>query len=56
MSFIRVMVTGRIVGVQRAEHGVTGQRSLDGDLGGFEVANFADQDLVRVLSQDGSQR
>ena len=45
----------RVVGVQRAEHHVAGQRRLHGDLGRFQVADLADQDLVRVLPQDGTQ-
>jgi hypothetical protein len=46
---------GRVVGVQRGQHQVAGQRGLDGDLRGFEVADFADHDHVRVLAQDGAQ-
>ena len=46
---------GGVVGVQRAEHHVPGQGGLDGDLGGFQVADLADQDLVGVLPQDGPQ-
>ncbi len=32
---------GRIVGVQRAEDQVAGQRGADGDFRRFEVANFS---------------
>src|SRR5262249_54933579 len=32
-----------------------GQRGLDGNLGGFEIAHFADEDDVRVLPQKASQ-
>ena len=46
---------GRVVGVQRAEHHVAGERGLHGDLGRFQVADLADQDLVGVLPQDGPQ-
>ena len=55
MSRSRVTVAGGVVGVQRAEHHVPGQRRLDGDFGRFQVADFADQDLVRVLPQDRPQ-
>ena len=44
-----------IVRVQRREYQVSGQRSLHRDLGGFQVTNFADQDDIRVLSQEASQ-
>ena len=46
----------RVVGVQRGEHEVAGQRGLDGDLGGLLVADFADHDDVGVLPQEGAQR
>ncbi len=46
---------GRVVGVQRAEHRVPGQRGLDGDFGRFQVADLADQDLVGILPQNGPQ-
>ena len=42
---------GGVVGVQGAEDQVAGQGRLHGDLGGFLVADFADQDDVRVLTQ-----
>ena len=42
---------GGVVGVQRAEDQVAGQRRLHGDFGGFLIADFADQDDVRVLTQ-----
>ena len=45
----------RVVGVQRAEHQVAGQRRLNRDLGGFQVADFADQDRIGVLPQDRAQ-
>jgi hypothetical protein len=47
---------GGVVGVQRGQHQVAGQRGLDGDLRGFEIADLADHDHVRVLAQDGAQR
>ena len=47
---------GRVVGVQRAEHQVAGQRRLDGVLGRLQVADFADEDDVRVVAQDAPQR
>jgi hypothetical protein len=48
--------TGGVVCVQRAEHKMTGERCLDGCLRSFTVANFPDQDDVRVMSQNASQR
>jgi hypothetical protein len=50
----RNSVFGRVVRVQRREHEVTRLRRLDRDLGGLEVANFADHDDVRVLAQERS--
>ena len=32
-----------------------GQRGLNGDLGGFAIADFAHQHYVRILAQDGAQ-
>ena len=46
----------RIVGVQRGQHQVAGERRLHGDLGGLHVADLADHHHVRVLTQDGAQR
>ena len=34
---------------------MAGLRRLDGDFGGFEIADFAHQDHVRVLAQKGAQ-
>ena len=56
MSTRRVSVCGASFGVQRRQHQVAGLRGLDGDLGGLEVADFADHDDVRVLAQEGAQR
>ncbi len=47
---------GSVVGVQGRHHQVTGLRGLDRDVGGFEVADFADHDDVGILSQEGAQR
>src|SRR5690606_26123404 len=47
---------GGDVGVQRAQHQVAGQRGLDGDARGLEVAHFADHDDVRILAHDAAQR
>jgi len=44
----------RIIGVQRGQHEVTSLRGLDRDLGGFQVADLADHDDVRVLAQEGA--
>src|SRR5436305_53213 len=46
----------RVVRVQRREHEMAGERGLDGDLGGLEVADLADQDDVRILPQEGAER
>jgi hypothetical protein len=40
----------RVVGVERRQDQVTGQRGLDGNLGGFKVSNLTDHDDVRVLT------
>jgi len=34
---------------------VAGERGAHRDVGGFGVADFADQDHVRVVAQDGAQ-
>jgi hypothetical protein len=47
---------GGVVGVQRGEHEVTGQRRLDGDLGGLEVADLADENRVGILAEEAAQR
>ncbi len=47
---------GRVVGVQGREHEMAGQRRLDRDLRRLEVANLANEDDVRVLTQEGPQR
>jgi len=44
----------RVVGVQRAEHQVAGERRLDGDVGRFPVADFADEDDVGRLAEHGA--
>src|SRR6266852_1583385 len=44
-----------VVGVDGGENEVAGERRLDGDLGGFLVADFADHDLVWIVTQDGAQ-
>ncbi len=41
--------------MQGAEHQMAGQRRADGDLRGFEVADFPDHDGVGILPQDGAQ-
>ena len=46
----------RIVGVQRRENEVAGQRGLNGILRGFLIANLADHDDVGILAEDRSQR
>src|SRR5262249_16015809 len=44
----------RVVGVQGAEDQVTRQRRLDGNLSGIEVAHFADEDDIRVMTQNAA--
>ena len=50
-----MIVAGGVVGVQRREHEMAGQRGLDRDLRRLEIAHFADHDDVGVLAQDGAQ-
>ena len=45
-----------VVGVERAENQVTGERRADGDFGRFKVAHFADHDDVGIAAQDTAQR
>ena len=44
----------RVVGVQRREHEVAGERGLDGDLRRLVVTDLAEQHDVRVGPQDAS--
>ncbi|MNZ31527.1 hypothetical protein D3C78_488280 [compost metagenome] len=44
-----------VVGVDGGEHQVAGKRRLHGDLRGVRVADLADHDLVRVVTQDRAQ-
>ncbi len=44
-----------VVGVDGGEDEVAGERGVDGDLRGFLVADFADEDLVGVVAEDGAQ-
>ena len=46
---------GGIVGVQRREDQVPGQRGLDGDLRRLVIADFADEDDVGVVTQNRPQ-
>ena len=46
----------RVVGVQRRQHEVAGQRRLRRDLRRLRVANFADEHDVRILAQQRAQR
>ena len=45
-----------VVGVQRGQHQVAGLRGFDGDLRGFQVADLAHHDDVRVLAQKRAHR
>jgi hypothetical protein len=47
--------SGGVVGVQGAEHQVTGQSGADGDVGGFAVADFPDHDDIGILAQNVAQ-
>ncbi len=51
---------GRVVGVQRREYEVAGERRADRDVGRLAVANLAHHDDVRILThnvpQPGSKR
>ena len=44
-----------VVGVDRGEHQVSGEGRVDGDLGSFLIADFADHHLVRIVAQNGPQ-
>jgi len=44
-----------VVGVKRAQHQVAGESSVDGDVGGFTVTDFADEDDVGVLTDNGAE-
>ncbi len=44
-----------VVGVDRGQHQVAGERGLHRDLGGLAVADLADHDLVGVVAQDRAQ-
>ena len=46
---------GRVGGVERREHEVTGERGLHRDASGLDVSHLADEDHVGVLAQDGLQ-
>ena len=45
-----------VVGVQRGEHEVAGERGADADLRGLEVARLTDEDHVGVLAKEGPER
>ena len=47
---------GGVVGVQRAEHQVAGERRLNGVFGRFQIADFADEHDVGVVTQNAAQR
>ncbi len=56
MSVRRVSAPGRVVGVERGENEVAGERGADCDLRGLEVADFADHDDVGILAEHMAQR
>jgi hypothetical protein len=41
--------------MERREHEVARERRVDGDLGGFLVADLADHDHVRILTQEAAE-
>ena len=45
----------RVVGVQRRQHQVAGQRRLERDVGGLGIADLADHHHVRILTQEAAQ-
>ena len=47
---------GGVVGVQGGQHQMSGQRGLDRDTRGFQIAHLADHDDVRILAHDRTQR
>ena len=56
MSISRVTLDGASLVCTRGQHQVAGERGLDRDLRGLEVADLADHDHVGVLAQDRAQR
>ena len=55
-SMMRSMVLAADDGMQRGEHQVSGFRGGQRQADGFDVAHFADQDVVGVLAQRRTQR
>ena len=55
ISIRRVIGARRVVGVQRREHEVAGERRLDGDLRRLAVADLADHDDVGVGAHHRAQ-
>ena len=55
ISVRRVIARRRVVGVQRREHQVAGQRRLDRDLRRLAVADLADHDDVGVGAHHRAQ-
>ena len=45
-----------VVGVQRGEHEVAGERGADADLRRLQIAGLADQDDVGVLAEEDPER
>ena len=52
----RLIVDGASLVCSVRQHQVAGERGLERDLGGLEVADLADHDDVGVLAQEGAQR
>ena len=47
--------TCRVVGMEGGEHQMTCQRRLDGNLGGFRIADLPDENDIGVLPDDRPQ-
>lgn len=43
------------IGMQGRQHQMAGLRRFDGNLCGFGIADFANHDHVRILTQQGAQ-
>src|ERR1035437_9132754 len=44
-----------VIGMHGGEHQVAGEGGIDGDLRGLLIADFADHDLVGIVTQNGAQ-
>ena len=44
----------RCVGMQRRQHQMARQARLNGDLGGFAITDFTDNDDIRIMAKYGA--